>query len=376
MKEGHTMLSRNKRCHPILWIAIAILLFCSCSINTVSPPLAFTVTPWPRADALFHSDSRWQGADDAYSVDLGDGRVLWLFGDSLITGPNGIDRSDAVLIRNSVAIQKGYNPARSKVDFYWRETGGVPDAFFPVEGQTWLWPGDGERIGRNLLLFFMEIGPADNPLGFAMVGWRTVLVSNPDDPPLNWRLRWLQTPPNDFRAMVGSGSVFARGEHLYALAYREHTRDVLLARWDLAAARRGNLEPIQWWCGTDRQWVPQGEMKTVPTVLFSEGQAELTVHHDPRYEGYLGIQTVGFGPAHVAMRHAPYLTGPWSDATQIHAPKETAIPDVMIYAAKAHPHLIGADLVLTYCTNSFVYENVLKDNRLYYPRFLKISRQR
>ena len=41
--------------------------------------------PWPEADELFRSDPHWLGSDDAYSIDLGDGRVLWLFGDTFIT---------------------------------------------------------------------------------------------------------------------------------------------------------------------------------------------------------------------------------------------------------------------------------------------------
>ncbi len=374
--KEHPMFALTKNRYQLVFIAITIIALCSCAVKTGSPAPTFTVAPWPQADAIFHSDPRWKGADDAYSIDLQDGRVLWLFGDSLITDPPQIGRPNATLIRNSIAIQNGYNPARSNVNFYWRDANGTPGAFFPVDGRTWLWPGDGERIGHNLILFFMEIGAADNPLGFELAGWRAMMVSNPDDPPVDWRMQWLHTPPNDFQAIVGSGSVFVQGEHLYALAYQEHTRDLLLARWDLAAAQKGDLDPIQWWCGTNGQWKPQSALKTVPAVLFSDGQAESTVHFDPQRKGYLGCQSVGFGPAHVALRYAPQLTGPWSDPTAIHNPAENTIPDVMVYAAKAHPHLKGADLVLTYCTNSFVYENVLKDERLYYPRFLKLTRPR
>src|SRR5215467_7748298 len=45
---------------------------------------AQTAAPWPEADCIFRSDPRWLGADAAFSVDLGQGRVLWLFGDSFV----------------------------------------------------------------------------------------------------------------------------------------------------------------------------------------------------------------------------------------------------------------------------------------------------
>ena len=46
----------------------------------------------------------------------------------------------------------------------------------------------------------------------------------------------------------------------------------------------------------------------------------------------------------------------------------------MIYAGKAHPQLEGADLVLTYATNSFEFADHFSDPTIYYPRFVRLSR--
>ena len=54
--------------------------------------LAQTVVPWPEADSLFRSDPLWLGADAAFSVDLGRGRVLWLFGDSFVASKSAETR--------------------------------------------------------------------------------------------------------------------------------------------------------------------------------------------------------------------------------------------------------------------------------------------
>ncbi|MBF0531153.1 MAG: hypothetical protein HQK55_18175, partial [Deltaproteobacteria bacterium] len=53
---------------------------------------------WPEADRMFHSDPLWLGGDGAGSVDLGGGRVLWLFGDSFVTDQPGTNRQDADFI--------------------------------------------------------------------------------------------------------------------------------------------------------------------------------------------------------------------------------------------------------------------------------------
>jgi hypothetical protein len=87
----------------------------------------------------------------------------------------------------------------------------------------------------------------------------------------------------------------------------------------------------------------------------------------------MAIQSVGFPQADLGFRLAPSLTGPWSAPTVFYRPEEYDIKDVMIYAAKTHPELKaqGADMVLTYATNSLSTTNLMGDDTLYYPRFLK-----
>jgi hypothetical protein len=101
------------------------------------------VEPWPEADALFRTDPKWLGSDDAYSVDLGNGRTLWLFDDSLISRTFMNTRRLATMIRNSVAIQSGTDPSAASIEFTWRTRKGKPTSFFPEDGETWFWPGHG-----------------------------------------------------------------------------------------------------------------------------------------------------------------------------------------------------------------------------------------
>jgi hypothetical protein len=47
----------------------------------------------------------------------------------------------------------------------------------------------------------------------------------------------------------------------------------------------------------------------------------------------------------------------------------------MIYQGKAHPYLTGADLILSYSTNSLDFQNLIDDDAIYYPRFVRLSRE-
>ena len=63
-------------------LAIAgVTLAASC---TSPPPCWFEAEAWPDGDGLFRRDPRWRGGDVASSLDLGQDRVLWLFGDSFV----------------------------------------------------------------------------------------------------------------------------------------------------------------------------------------------------------------------------------------------------------------------------------------------------
>jgi hypothetical protein len=119
--------------------------------------------------------------------------------------------------------------------------------------------------------------------------------------------------------------------------------------------------------------VIQQNLLEMPQPLFSEGQMEFTVHYEPFLDQFLEIQTVGFGKSDLGFRLADSLIGRWTLIERFYRPEEYQVSEVMIYAAKAHPHLKGGDLVLTYATNSFDFARLVANDSLYYPRFLKAS---
>jgi hypothetical protein len=195
--------------------------------------------PWPEADALFRSDPTWLGSDGAYSVDLGDGLVLWLFADTFISTSDRHVRREAALIRNSIAIQSGLDPSTASIAFHWRTRGGMPASFFAEQGGTWFWPGHGIVVGDRLLIFLMAVRSSSGGLGFENVGWRAVSVSNHGRSPSEWELEWLHTPENRFDLIV-SGSVLQMEGYLWAFSVQEpshtvHSSDFaeLVAREDL-----------------------------------------------------------------------------------------------------------------------------------------------
>jgi hypothetical protein len=359
-----------------LWLAVFLTAICGCSQiedRSDSPAHRIETNTWEDADRLFRDDPNWLGGDGAYSIDLEDGRVLWLFGDSFVAVSEKRLRNESVIVRNSIGVQTGYDPSTAGMDFYWRGTPIQPAAFFPENGDSWYWPGHGIRLNKTLLVFLMVIQSDDNPLGFREVGWRAVTLSELETRPLKWALSWLTAPAESFGVIVGSGSVLLRENFVYAFGYQSRSRKIYAVRWLLTDISAGKIDRLQWWTGQTDGWIEANKMSAPPAPLLSDGQTEFTVHYEPKIDRFLEIQTVGFGAARIGMRWSKDLTGPWSPLEAFFLPEEHRLAGILIYAAKAHPHLAHHGLVLTYVTNALMFDRVVQDDRIYYPRFVTVA---
>lgn len=329
--------------------------------------------PWPQAEALFHQDPQWLGGDGVYSVDLGQGRVLWLFSDSFIATSSANTRSASTLVHNSIAIQTGYDPATASMQFYWSKTANGPEAFFSdPSSPNWYWPAHGVRIGNTLLIFMAETQSSSGGLGFVGVGWKAVAVDNPDATPDQWQVRNL-TAPDQFALVVGS-SVLVVGDYLYAYAHSNTDTNLYLARFPLAEAALGTLTNLEWYNGNG-SWGLQSQLSRPPAALMEAGQSEFNIYPNPPHAPYLEVQTDAFGAANLAYRIAGAPTGPWPGLQPFYRPPEYNQSGILIYAAKMHPMLTnsGADFVVSYSTNNTDFNTQVQDTSLYYPRFVKAS---
>jgi hypothetical protein len=356
---------------------IFAILLCLISCGLKTPPYnlertTFTISgePWPEADRLFKGDDHWLGGDGASSIDLGEGRVLWLFGDSFINQASSGDRRDAAIIRNSIAIQADYDPSTASVSFYWHTKDGKPSSFFGEGESHWYWPGDGIRINDTLIIFLMEVSESDNELGFDVTGWQAVTIDNPDDDPETWHIDRIDTPANQFGVIIGSACVLRIDTYVYAFGADSKKRDAYLIRWPVSALIKGDLSLPQWWA-RERGWISQENMTELPPPLFTEGQMEYTVSYVPEIGKYLQIQTASLLRPSLAYRSAETITGPWSPLKEFYDPTEAGQNSLLIYAGKSHPALTGAGVVFTYAVNSTDSERLLKDTGIYYPVFLK-----
>ena len=350
---------------------------------------------WPEANEFFKKDPYWRGSDDGYTVPLGNNRILWLFGDTLISNKSEIvpRHPDHVkMINNSIGIQSGSNnPVDSnvKIDYYWgnNNSNTDPDSFFinpNINKEHYLWPGDAVLLpdGKTLVFFFMEI--IDENDMFKVVGWQNAIVRNSHDAPEIWNVEWVKCGGYEkLRIITGCAESIIEDDYLFAFGtdYEDKIRSVYIARWPLGLFDEKNpdLSNPEWWNGENEGWTEQNKIKKMPYPVLENGQTEFTV--TKMNNKYVLFQYTFNTPGRetkMGYRIADRITGPFSDTKPFGNSLynvDCCPEDLAVYAGKYHPELTSRDeqcMILTYATNTMSLETLWKYDKIYYLEFIKL----
>lgn len=365
--------------------------------------------PWPEADRMFFDNPhslQWKGADVANSVALGDSRILWVFGDTLLTQPgvNSCDRFGefAIPVHNSLALQYGSNPVTASIRHYWgHNKSGDPESFFTPDKPTesWFWMGGVTVLQDQLLVFLMHARsssrhagetppPSCAGLDFEILGWQARIAKITADEPSRWQWRDVRLPEDRYwqQILVGSSTVSVDESYLYAWSAGPAGwggNPVYLARWPIAAASRGDLIEPFWF--TEAGWQSQTRMgKGSPAVIVADGNNENAVASglwpgEARDWWWLQSSQIMNSPLCYRNGDSPLAWGECHDF--FYPPELASYPDsrLLVYAPRMHPALTGQGddaVVATYVVNSCDLKDIQNKCDLYYPRFIKLRLNR
>jgi hypothetical protein len=352
---------------PLFLIIFALTVTIAASQTFDTTVNRITVEHSTETENFFRKDLFWRGADGASSIDLENGKVLWLFSDTFISGDSSGLRKNSKIIRNSIAIQNGYNLKNCDLTFYWNKSNKQPKAFFSTHGKFWFWTGHGVMVKDKLIIFLMKVRAIKTGLGFETFGWYAVLVSNPYDDPSKWKMKYIEGP-DTYGYIAGSAAILKDDKYLYAYgAVEPATHEVYLLRWELDKGYNGNLERPEWWM--NGKWEERKTRLPVPEPLFI-AETEYSVHYDSSLKKYIQIQSFGFGEGKIGIRTSDNLQGPWTNLYLFYAPEYTGVKKPFMYSAKAHPELKAEGIYITYNVNSFDFSELLDNHTIYFPKII------
>src|SRR5580765_7554456 len=173
--------------------AVLIILALALLVTGASPEPASSAKD-VAARLNFPYGQGWLGADDAYSVPIGQGKSVWLFGDTFAGDVGNKDRNKTTMVRNSVGVTTCVADKPCTIQYFWKnQKTPKPRSFFDTgTDEEWYWPMDGYLDGDKLYVSLMIVrnkpgaGPTD-PFGFEIAGTRWATITNALAPPDQWK---------------------------------------------------------------------------------------------------------------------------------------------------------------------------------------------
>lgn len=310
----------------------------------------------------------WAGGDQASSTLLPDGRVLWLFGDTLqgTWTPEG-PLIGGRMVHNSFVIQDAgcFTPVNGPEG---REV--IPNT---PDGQ-WYWPQHGLADGSTLWVSAMRVaGRGQHGLAFSIRGMDLAeFTLHPGGLPEFVGMHASPaTHAGDYGVLWGTG-LARQGSRVYLYGTRRSHRSVLGRELLLATVPMSRLtEPRAWRYRTTSGWstdptraailVPaEGGVSTALSAHMSRAGWILVTKQDE----FLGVAVIGL--------EAREPWGPFTIQTLFAA---RSVGDEMAYQALAHPELTLSDgsLLVTVNHNNTSLAVVLRDQDAFRPTFTAVD---
>ena len=328
---------------------------------------------------LFQRTNGWVGADAIYSIPISAERTLWFFGDTFVGRVADGRRTNVTMINNSVGGQTGRGATAGVEFFYQRKADGKAAAWLePAAGGGWLWPfGGGFEDGQAwLFLWQMEKTAGGGAFAFRNVAVWLARIENPLAAPAAWRISQVKIPFTELagerRRLFGSAVLRADGWN-YIYGIEEPVKGIGAARRMLVArAPTGKVDAFAAWrFWNGEEWVADfGQVRGVVGGMGSE----YSVNYVASLRRYVAVTTENGLSDKIVARAAEQPWGPWSEARVIYECPEVALTRrVFCYAGKAHALLDGdGELLVSHAFNSHDFWEVVRDARLYWPRFVRV----
>lgn len=355
----------------MLQLLVSIILVCT----FVSSAARAETNSASRLQSAFRKDPLWAAGDAVYSIDLGNKRILWLFGDSFIGTIRGGKRIDNEMVHNAVGLQDGFD---SNLKFYWnKDSKGKASSFFADDIKTgaWLWPGDGININGRVAFFAKSAvakpGAKDDGFGFIWKSDELVVVDNPQENPKNWKCRRkLLTFANDFHPGI---ACLYHEKMLYAFGIEEKTKKIFLLRVPESCLSNLNALRFEFYCGEKSRKSCWSQTQKSAVPLWEQGAAEGSLSRIPG--GYLCLYHRNGWGAEIVGRTASKLEGPWSKEKLLYTVPQSDTKRGMCYAGKGHPEQPAASgkIIISYSVNPGPIEAHAKDPESYFPRFVEVD---
>ena len=318
----------------------------------------------------------WIGSDVCHSIDLGNEKILYLFGDTLIGKSfNQIRSKDFNMINNSVGIMTLNKKAPVNISFHWKNDNGARSIFKQPQNLIgdFLWPTNGIIYDDSLYIFCMAVNSTPD-FSIDIEGTIIVKVKNYLDDPNQWCTEYWDF---EFSGGIIHSGIYLKNNWLYFLGAKTNVfeNNMILARIGKdQIARKACSEELKFYTRKGKWSAEINEAKS----MFFPGNSESNIYFQKKSETYF---TTTYVPKNNKMYllSSKKLSGPWSRPKHIYTIPECEKKfSVVSYAMRIHSWIsdINDSLVISYATNEFGgMDNLFTHDgcNIYRPYFIEVQ---
>lgn len=350
-----------------------VIILVALTAFAVAEPRHFDCTP------SFSLQAPWQGADAAYSIPLQDGRVVWIFGDTLYGDKREVSGNEPRMVHNSLGVSTCKNGKWNIEYSIKRDANGGFDSFFKPQRKddTYYWALDGVEYNHELWITLLCVRNKPNSdafaLGFEVCGTDLAHITGIKSDPQNWNISYSPLVEESVHANP-SASALIEGNYAYIFTlYEKGNRPQILTRIPLKGLSdpKSNLQYL----GADDKW-HSGLEPEKAKVIMQKGASEMSVRYHPELKKWIAVMVdPQIFSDKVIFRAAPSMTGPWTDGDVIYQipimqknhPGYDA--DTFCYAGKEHPEFEkSGELLFTYVCNAMKPKKLETELNVYLPQ--------
>jgi hypothetical protein len=310
----------------------------------------------------------WQAADIGASARLTDGRIVWLFGDTVRPDLQPTVVANSMLVSSGRCVSQLVDPARGPV---------IPDAApgvvrWPMSVVVLTEPGHDALV---VLCSRIDRGHT-GAFGFTYLGSSAaVFTVEPRQAPRLDRVVDI-TPDSQDETQVDWGAASTvSGSWVYVYGTRltgrtgDVGRELYVARAPVSGA--GDRSAWRFWDGST--W--QADRERAVAVLPSQGGVSQTLSVQATGGGFVAVRKRNGDTADFVYKWtAPRATGPWTPTKELSAPAGYDTGKLE-YAPLAHPEvpLASGDLLVSISRNTTDLARLVADPQVGRPEFAQIT---
>ena len=329
----------------------------------------------------------WLGGDGDVSVPISKTQTLFIFSDSYVGNKNQQSRLEPgmKMVSNTVAVETCLPDGKADVHYFWNNmyTENPQPIFKSFTNRYNYWVNDAFMYKNSLFVLLQKVAQKqgaspDDIFGFSLAGVTLAKITNPSDPPVQWKIELIPLP--DFtNPSLGVHCHAILDKFIYFFVSRNGNDNTqFLLRKKLDSIDNPEM-PFEYYA-MNKTWKTGINADDMDTVINGFRANTVNYHYDIKQ--WVMVCDIKFLENKIKIRTSTSLTGPWWGEKIVYEIPEVT-PGTIFYNKTNFCYLSREciqnydpkthTMLITYDTNNSSFSEINSNPKIYTPKVITVS---